>query len=205
MAIMAKQSGGDFKLVPEDSHPAICDLVVDLGVQAGGRFDPKHQVYLRWQIPSVRVEYEKDGEKVNAPAIIGRTFTLSLSAKSNLRPFLKAWRGKDFTAEEVRGFDITKLAGQPCLLSVTHYETDGGEKRAEAAGAMKLPAGMDKPKLEGEVIVYDDEHQDNFDKLRPWLQEKIKGQIIERDEPKRGRDEQQTQAFDDELDDSVPF
>jgi hypothetical protein len=206
MAIIAKNSGGDFKLVPEGSHPAVCDMVVDLGIQQGGRFDPKHQVYLRWQIPGERIKIDNEDK----PAIIGRTFTLSLSDKSNLRPFLRTWRGRDFTSEEIRGFDITKLAGQPCLLSVTHREGNDGNTYADAAGAMKLPEGMPAPKAEGEVIVYDDEHLDAFDKLRPWLQDKIKNQLQSRDSgPAPGSnhytDGTRQAAFDTDLDDDVPF
>src|SRR5687767_15519142 len=101
MATYASDTGGgkDFDPVPEGSHLAVCDMFVDLGLQ-DSRFGAKHKIYLRWQIPALRVEFERDGQQVNAPMSIGATYTLSLSEKSNLRPMLQAWRGRAFTPEE---------------------------------------------------------------------------------------------------------
>ena len=60
MATYASDTGGgkDFDPVPEGSHLAVCDMFVDLGMQ-DSRFGAKHKIYLRWQITSLRVEFEK--------------------------------------------------------------------------------------------------------------------------------------------------
>src|SRR6476620_6619589 len=150
MAIMAK-SGGDFKPVPEGTHASICDMMVDLGMQDGGSYGPKHKVYIRFQIPSERVQGEYDGEPYDRPAVTGIQLTVSLSKNSNMRPLLESWRGKKFTAEELRNFDITKVAGVPALINIVHEEKDG-KTYANIASIMPLPKGMEQPKLEGEVI-----------------------------------------------------
>lgn len=201
MAIIASDSGGrDFEPMPEGPAAAVCDMMVDLGLQETN-FGVKHQVYIRFQVPEHRVEI--DGE--SKPAIIGQTFTLSMSEKSNLRPLLEGWRGKKFSAEEVRGFDITKVAGQPAYINIVHNES-GGKTYANIASLMPIPRGMEKPQLEGEVIVYDGDNLSNFDKLRPWLQEKIKAQVVTR-EPQGSSPQPQgnVQGFDTDLDDDVPF
>lgn len=214
MAIIGSDTGGgkDFEPVPEGQAVATCDMMVDLGIQDdGGSFGPKHKVYIRFQVPEHRVQYEKDGQDYDLPAVIGVQFTLSLSEKSNLRPFLEGWRGKRFTAEEVRGFDITAVAGAPALLNIVHKAGEGrnaGKTFANIASIMPVPRGMAKPKLEGEVIIHDDE-QDNYDRLPKWLQEKIDRQIDEKTaDPSRGGGTGPRPApamFDADLDDDVPF
>jgi len=212
MAIIASDTGGgrDFEPVSEGGHAAICDMMVDLGMQDGGQYDDKHKVYIRFQVPDHRVQYEKDGQDYDLPGVVGVTMTLSLSEKANLRPFLESWRGKKFTAEEIRGFDITTVAGKPAYLNIIHEDKQRQGKTvtyANIASIMPIPKGMPKPTIEGEVIIHDDEN-DRYDDLPKWLQTKL-------DERKDdgGGDDFQTQpgtrpqpaAFDTDLDDDVPF
>jgi hypothetical protein len=207
VAIIAKESGGkDFEPLPEGGHSAICDMMVDLGLQ-DSHFGPKHKVYLRFQVPAERVTWEKDGESFDKPAVIGTTFTLSLSAKSNLRPFLESWRGKKFNGEDVRGFDITKVAGKPGYINIIHDEGNDGKTYANIATIMPLPHGLAPPRLEGEVLIYEEgDPNDVFDKLPEWLQKKIEGQVEEQPkEPAGAGRRPMPAAFDDDLDDDVPF
>src|SRR4249919_3595490 len=128
MATYASDTGGgkDFDPVPEGSHLAVCDMFVDLGLQ-DGHFGAKHKIYLRWQIPALRLKYEKDGVEHEGPMAIGAQYTLSLSEKSNLRPMLQAWRGKAFSPDELKKFDVTTILGKPCMITVTHKpKTEGG-------------------------------------------------------------------------------
>lgn len=198
--------GGNYDPVPEGSHIAVCDMFVDLGMQ-DSRFGAKHKIYLRWQIPNLTVEYEKDGVKTVAPMTIGATYTLSLAEKSNLRPMLQAWRGKAFTADELKKFDVTTVLGAPCLITVTHEPKDGGGVYANVGTVAKLPPGVPAPALNGETLLYDADNLDNFDKLRPWLQDKIKNAVKPNDLPEQ-RGELVAAGgvgFDDDLDDDVPF
>jgi hypothetical protein len=57
---------------------------------------------------------------------IGSKFTLSLHEKASLRKILQSWRGKAFTPEELKKFDVTTILGKPCLITVTHEPKDGG-------------------------------------------------------------------------------
>src|ERR1700676_5595242 len=141
-SIKASAKGGsDFTPVPPGVHFAICSNVVDLGVQKTtfkGQDKQKHQVYLRFELPDTRVEWTKDGKKMEGPATIGRTFTLSIGEKSNLRPFLEGWRGKAFTPVEEEGFDITSIIGKVCQLSVVHETGGDGKLRAQINGAFSI-------------------------------------------------------------------
>lgn len=204
MATYASDTGGgkDFDPVPEGSHLAVCDMFVDLGIQRSD-FGDKKKIYLRWQIPALRVEYEKDGEKINQPMAIGSTYTLSLAEKSALRPMLESWRGRAFTAEELKKFDVTTIVGAPCIITVAHKPKDGGGIYANIGAVAKLPAGVSAPVPEGEPLIYDADNLGTFEKLRPWLQDKIKAQIIDQKQGDGGQPFAPPVA--DDLDDDVPF
>lgn len=210
MAIIATDSGGggDFTPVPAGTHFAVCCMVADLGKQriTSQMFGEsiKHQVYIRWQIPAERVEWEKDGEKHEGPAVIGKTYTLSLSDKANLRKDLQAWRGKQFTQDELRGFDITKLLGVPATLTVTHTEKDG-RTYTNVASLGGIPKGMEKPAIEGEAVLYDADNQGTFEKLPKWLQEKVQGQILDEVTTHYGDPGPGPGGYADDLDDDIPF
>lgn len=193
--------GGNYDPVPEGSHIAVCDMFVDLGMQ-DSRFGAKHKIYLRWQIPNLTVEYEKDGVKTVAPMTIGATYTLSLAEKSNLRPMLQSWRGRAFTADELKKFDVTTVLGAPCMITVTHEPKDGGGVYANVGVVAKLPPGVPAPKMEGEALIYDADNLGTFDKLRPWLQDKIRNAIQPEEEIPEQRG---AAAFVDDLNDDVPF
>lgn len=203
MATYASDSGGgkDFDPVPEGSHLAVCDMFVDLGLQ-DTNFGTKHKIYLRWQIPSLRMKWEKDGVEHEGPMAIGSKFTLSLHEKATLRQILQSWRGKAFTAEELKKFDVTTILGKPCLITVTHSPKDGGGVYANVGAVAKLPVGIPAPTLEGETLLYDADNLDTFDKLRPWLQDLVKGQRRENDPPEQRGEPQPAYA---DLDDDVPF
>lgn len=217
MSLYASDTGGgsDFDPVPEGSHPAVCDMLVDLGLQeTTGKFAGKiqHKVYLRWQIPSLRLSYEKDGVAVEGPMTIGSRFTVSLHEKAALRKLLQQWRGRAFTAEELKKFDVTSVVGKPCLISVSHTPRDGGGVYANVDTAMKLPTGMAAPELEGEVIIYDADHAENYGKLRPWMQEVIEKQKTPKEADKANDPDAWREGAndkrpvpEDDLDDDIPF
>lgn len=219
MPIYASDTGGgDFKLVPAGMHPAVCDMMVDLGLQEQHSQlygdSVKHQVYLRWQIPGERLEYEKDGVKVEGPMTIGAYFTLSLHEKAQLRKVLQGWRGKEFTAEEAKKFDISAVLGKPCTLVVLHKTGGDGKTRAKVDSVGPVMKGMEAAQIEGEAILYDggEEQSPVWDKLRPWMQEAIKkakrpGQ--ENDPPEQRAygpgQEGHIPGYDDAELDDVPF
>lgn len=205
MAIMAKDTGGkDFKKVPPGAHFAICNMVVDCGLQEGFNGKPQHKIYIRWEVPDERVSYEKDGKEIEGPCSIGNLYTLSLSEKANLRKVLENWRGRAFTAQELQGFDITQVLGKCCQIMVTHSE-DG--KYANVTGVMGISkdqkARAQNVQPENKPIAYsiDEHNQLVFSQLPNWLKEKIENRLKEPTEavPSSGR------ATDDDFSDDIPF
>ncbi len=199
MSAVAKDSGGgDFKKVPPGTHMAVCNMVVNLGDQPtsyqGQDTGLKTQVYIRWETPHERVEYEIDGVKKEGPMSIGKTYTLSLSEKANLRKDLEAWRGKAFTQEQLDGFDVDTILGVCCQITVMHKESNGNNY-ANVTGVAGWPKGMDRVKAENELLSYAADNTAQYEKLPKWIREqKLNGGTTAESPPPV-----------DEFDDDIPF
>lgn len=170
--------GGDFKRAPSGSHIAVCNMVADVGLQPGSQQypSPKRKLYLRFEIPGERVEYEKDGKQVEGPLTIGSFYTASMNEKATLRKHLEGWRGKGFSDAEAELFDISKLLGKACMLNVIETES-GGKTYSNIAGIGKLPKGIPEPQAENPLLYFADDDDSKFGQLPKWLQEKIQGQL----------------------------
>jgi hypothetical protein len=194
---------GDFKRAPAGSHIAVCNLVADCGLQPGSaQFpSPKRKIYVRFEIPAERVEYEKDGKQVEGPLTIGSFYTASMNEKATLRKHLEGWRGKSFTDDEAAQFDVSALLGKAAMLSVIETE-HGGKTYSNISGIGKLPRGMTPPEAENELLYYDSESgPDDLERLPKWLREKIEGQI----RPNKPSANESHARSDEFVDDSIPF
>ena len=211
MPLTYKTSGGgeDFKRVPPGSHIAICNCVADLGIQPGSGMypSPKRQVFIRFEVPEERVEYEKDNKKYEGPIVIGKTYTASMNEKANLRRDLESWRGREFTDEEAENFDVSSILGKAAMLSVV--ETSKGDKtysNIKSIGA--LPKGFKAGKAENPLLYYAPGDEDSYDKLPEWIRKKIDAQIKEDDRQVQyeGNDYQMDRGGDPGItDDDIPF
>lgn len=71
-------------------------------------------------------------------------YTLSLNSKAKLRQHLEAWRGRKFSGEELKGFDLEKLLGANCQLQIVHSLSDNGRTYANVQAIVPLGKGMNK-------------------------------------------------------------
>jgi len=173
--------GGDYTPTPEGTHLAICNMVVDLGFQETtymGETKVKHQVYLRWELPHERLEWtDKEGAQHEGPMSIGKTYTLSLSEKANLRKDLETWRAKAFTDKELEGFDLFVLLGIGCQVTVVHAHKDG-KTYANVRGIAGWPKGTPKPeRTENVPLRYSADENGDFEDLPDWIKERLSKQI----------------------------
>ena len=129
MGLIAKETGnGGVSREPIEAgmHHAICYGLIDLGTHFDEMYKKtNHKAMVQWEIPSLRLELTKDNETVNVPRIISKRYTISLHEKSGLRKDLESWRGRAFTADELRGFDLNNLLGVNCNLNIVHQTRDG--------------------------------------------------------------------------------
>lgn len=149
---VSEGSSGTYVPCPPGSYPARLCALIDLGNQSTvweGEQKTAHKVLLKFEITDPETRQD-DG----SAHTISRRFTASLHVKSALRKLLEAWRGKPFTADELRQFDLKVLVGMPCMVSVIH-ETKGERTFANLASVMKLPRGF-APGIESEPLVHFD-------------------------------------------------
>lgn len=184
MGFIAKDSGGgDFKRVPSGVYIGRCYSVIDLGTQlSSGQYGEKmqHKLRLSWEL----FGEEEDGTPLTVvvngkemPMTISKSYTVSLHEKSSLRKDLAAWRGKDFTEEEAKAFDVSKLLGAYCMVNVTTSETNG-KTYSNVAGLTPLPGALKNAKPAGvhEFVKFDLDEPDMevFSTFHEKLQEAIK-------------------------------
>jgi len=123
MPIIATNNGGDeiTKLSP-GSYNAICVGVFDLGkcdVSWKGEKKTQHKIYIAWEVDE---RIQDDGAYKGKRYVVGKRYTLSTHKKSALRRDLESWRGKSLSIEEERAFDVERVKGARCTLSVVHSE-----------------------------------------------------------------------------------
>lgn len=175
MSTIATNTGADFKLVPAAAHIARCIRVIDLGTHVNS-FNGKeaHKIMLTFEVP---YETMQDKEGKTMPMVISKDYTLSLFELSTLSKDLKSWRGKPFTPEELEGFDVKKVLGVPCQISVVHKPSKQGNRMfANVESIMGLAKGTAVvPPAMNELFAYDIEDGlgGNFPKLPPFVQKKI--------------------------------
>lgn len=185
----------DFKQVPAGTHPAYCYAVIDIGHQSSP-FGVKPQVILCFEFPTETVDI--DGEK--KPMIMSSFYTASISAKANLRADLEAWRGRSFTPEELKGFELKNVIGKPCTVSVFHNED--GKARIKSVGASMK--GIQVAEMYNKPLWFDlDAHgtsSQEYEQVPDWIKDIIKKRVdpdTENPEP--------APAIAGDFDDDIPF
>lgn len=181
MSLIAKDKGGtDYEPLAAGMHHAVCYGIVDLGTQPGGQFEPKRKVAFLWEVQAERIKFEKDGEKKDLPRGVSAIYTLSLSTKGLMRPMLESWRGREFTTEELAGFDLKGVLGANCFLNIVHVPGKG-QNASKTYGNVKsvnpLAKGMAKLKSENALTWFSlDECGDTITVpagIPDWLKAKI--------------------------------
>jgi len=123
--------------VPAGTHHAVCYGIIAVGTQPSEKFTPRQKIVVCFEIPSERITIKDQ----DLPRGISKRYTLSLNEKSSLRKDLQSWRGKPFTQEELNGFDVSKVIGSNCLISVLHSDR-AGAIYADISGISALPRQM---------------------------------------------------------------
>jgi len=137
----SSEGGTEFEQAPTGAQVARCIKLIDIGTQAGewqGKPKHTHKVIITWELPKCLMS---EGEYTGQPFTISKFYTASLGEKANLRHDLVAWRGREFTTQELTGFDSKNIIGKPCMLNI--IRDDKGKSRVN--GVMQLPQGFDVP------------------------------------------------------------
>lgn len=181
MSMIVKENGGaEIPVLEAGVYTAYSSALIDLGVQRSEKFQKDtRKLRIIWTV--MNEEIDLNGEK--HARTISKEYSFSLGDKSTLRKDLQAWRGKSFTAEELKGFDLRTILNKACQLQIIVEEKDGKHFN-NIAGIMALPKGtvVDVPKT---GIVFDTYNSDtwiNYEKAPKFMQDKIKQAINMTDE-----------------------
>jgi len=218
MSLTAKDSGGgSFTPVAPGMHLARCYRIVDMGTQKS-----EYQGQVK-HLQKVMIQFEVHGEDDNGNALvtakgepmsISKNFTLSLAEKATLRKDLQAWRGRDFTSDELRGFELKNVLGAWAMITASKAVGNNGKEYTNIVSINPVPVAIKKAGLpQGfnklAMFVIETPDMELFETFGNGLKEKIQGSPEWR--ARNGGQEQPVRkatntgsGFDD-MDDDIPF
>ncbi len=152
MSLTVSEGGSSYQLPEQGTFSAILSGLIDLGTQTSaweGEEKTAHKIQLAFEITDA--ENRRDDGSAH---ILRRQFTASLHSKAALRKLLEGWRGRAFTAPELKAFDLKTLLGLPCLVGINH-EAKGDKIYANLSSVMRLPKNF-APGIETEPLLHFD-------------------------------------------------
>ena len=215
MGLIAKESGGggSFTPVPPGMHLARCYRIIDLGTQESKYQGTSKKLY------KVMLQFEIHGEddagkpivtEKGEPMSISKNFTLSLADKATLRVDLQTWRGREFNADELRGFELKNVLGAWAMLSIIKEMGGDGKEYTNIKAILGVPPAIKKAGLPAghndlKLFSIDEPDMVLFDSFSSNLKLKI-----EKSPEWQGHFYQKEQIASaqsgiDDLDDDIPF
>lgn len=182
MSFYVEDKGGNFERCPSGMHLARCYRIIDLGTQKSeymGQVKYLHKVMLGWEIHGTDDTGKPLKMNDGRPFGIFKNYTLSWSEKANLRLDLQAWRGRPFTQEEMRKFDLKNVLGAWCMLNVIERPGQDGKTYTNVNGVTPVPAiikqnGLPEPVNKNELFNLTEPDMAMFETFSENLKTKIK-------------------------------
>ena len=213
------KGGGERILAPAGTHLARCYKMIHFGTiedTYNGESRWVNKVLIEWELPNEKRVF--DPAKGEQPISISKEFALSMHPKSTLRAFLTSWRGKGFTEEEAVAFDVTKLVGASCQLSIIHEPRQKypGEFYAKISGVSALMKGVKAPEQINPSFIFelDPFKVEVFNQLPDYFKSKVMGskeyqqlmnpEVAHREELAKKVEAWKSDPNDDE-EDALPF
>lgn len=196
--------GGDFEQIAPGTYVARCIRLIDIGTQTStyeGKTNSRRQVVISWETPdTLMTRSESEGK----PFMVSNFYTASLGEKANLRHDLVSWRGREFTAEELSGFDLKNILGKSCMLSIVQND----KKKSVVKGVMALPKGVVVANQINPTLYFslDDFDPNVFESLPKYFKEKIETTPEYANLMSKGSSPESVGGHtDDSFNDDIPF
>ncbi len=180
MLIARASEGRSFTPVPSGSHLARCYRIIDLGTQKtewAGQVKLLQKVMFQFEVHSEDDEGNPLVTSKGEPMSISKNYTLSLGDKSQLRADLEAWRSKEFTRDELKGFELKNVLGAWCMLTVTRATGKDGKDYTNISGISPVPKAMKAslPEPHNEVGIFSISNPDMemFDTFSDRIKQRI--------------------------------
>jgi hypothetical protein len=208
--IVENSGGGTFKPVPNGVHLARLYRLIDLGTQKSeyeGKINYLRKIKFVWEVHG----HDEDGTPLvtdkDEPMIITRDYTMSWGDKATLRRDLESWRGRPFTEEEQRRFDLKNVLDQWCMINVQHKPRQKGGVFANVIGVTPVPKivrqnGLPKGHNPCSFFLVSDPDMELFETFSDYLKEIIQASPEWRASAKTNP--KSNSGFDD-MDNDLPF
>lgn len=179
--VISMGGGGGFTPVPPGMHLARCYRIVDLGTQQSeymGVTKNLPKLMMQWEVHS---EDDLGNPLVTSkgePMTISKNYTVSLSENSTLRKDLISWRGRDFTPEELKGFELGNVLGHWAMISVSRSVGNNGKEYTNINTINPVPPNIKKQGLpeaynSTQMFVLNDPDMSIWETLSDGLKAKI--------------------------------
>jgi hypothetical protein len=210
MSLIATAGESTFKPVPEGTHLARCYRIVDLGTQEStylGQVKNQRKVMIQFEVHGDDENGFALITRAGEPMSISKNYTLSIGEKSRLRQDLASWRGKAFTPEELKGFELKNLLGVWGMISVIKTPGSDGKEYSNINAITPVPAvvkksGMPQYFNEPKIFSIDSPDMELFATFSDYLRAKIEGSP---EWKSRSAVAYTGGGVSDDFDDSIPF
>jgi hypothetical protein len=174
-------NGGDYEMVPEGIHRAVCVGLLDLGPIVSD-FDEKAKVN-----PQMALVFElaDEEDQQGQPFLVIKAYTKSLNEKATLRQHMEGWAGKKLAVDA--DVDFTALLGKSCQITIKHDKTRTGKDVSKLATIVPLGKGQAgaSPKKTPFTWDYEVDRADSIPDWCPYLFGKTVADYIAEGRPKK--------------------
>jgi hypothetical protein len=195
---------------------ARCYRIVDLGTQKSeylGQIKNLPKVMLQFEVHGEDDEGKSLLTAKNEPMSISKNFTLSLAEKATLRKDLQTWRGKEFTPDELKGFQLDNVLGAWAMIAITKAMGNNGKEYTNIANINSVPKALKGTLPQGHnkcaafyIESPDMEMFETFsDNLRAKIEQSPEWQARKGNQPSKAQDAAKPASGFDDMDDDIPF
>ena len=196
--------------MPEGTHLARCYRIVDLGTQEStylGQVKTQRKVMIHFEVHGDDENGFALITRAGEPMSISKNYTLSIGEQSRLREDLVSWRGKAFTPEELKGFELKNLLGAWGMISVIKTISENGKEYFNIKAITPVPVVMKKNGMpqhfnEAKIFSIDNPDMELFATFSDYLRAKIEGSPEWR---RRNKSVAYTGGGVEDLDEDLPF
>jgi len=116
------------------TYSVVCAGVIDIGTQNNiweGIEKLQNQIVLLFEFPSETIEVQG----VHMPRMLSMKMTKSMHEMSKMRKTFAAWRGRDFTPQEMQDFELSKLLNV-CATAIVKQEVKKSGKTVASISSL---------------------------------------------------------------------
>ena len=171
-SVKNESTGTNYERAESGAYPARCIHVIELGCRDNeyqGEVKKRKELMITWELS----ELMQDGR----PFVVSWRGTNTLNEKGKLFQILTSWRGKPFTTDELKKFELSNILDACCMINISKEKSKAGKEFNKVISVMRLPKGMQAEPRVNELVDFgigDIANEELFGKLYPWVQNIVK-------------------------------